>query len=117
MEKWLITPPIVFLIVFLFVGGMAYLLSFMAFRPKKIPHGAGESYACGESNYNNMAQPDYSQFFPFAFFFTIAHVATLMLITVPIENKAVLAMALFYLLAVVVGLFILLGRTANENNK
>jgi NADH-quinone oxidoreductase subunit A len=117
MENWLLTPPIAFFIVFVFIGGISYLFSFMAYRPKKIPHGAGESYACGESSYDNMAQPDYTQFFPFAFFFTIAHVATLMLITVPLENKAVMIMALFYLLAVVVGLFILLGRTGHENIK
>ena len=117
MENWLLTPPIAFLIVFVFIGGLAHLFSFMAYRPKKIPRGAGESYACGESSYNNMAQPDYSQFFPFAFFFTIAHVATLMLITVPQGTKAVMFLALFYLLAVVVGLFILLGRTGDENNK
>ena len=118
MGNWLLAPPIAFLIVFAFIVLMAYLFSFISLKAKKPQQkGTGESYACGEDNYNHMAQPDYSQFFPFAFFFTIAHVATLMLITVPMENLNVLVMALLYLFTVVVGLFILLGRIDYEDNR
>jgi NADH-quinone oxidoreductase subunit A len=110
MDKWLISPPVAFLINFIFISGMAAALSTLALKVKEKPKGTGESYACGESNYNPMAQPDYSQFFPFAFFFTIAHVATLMVAMIPAGSPHVLGMALIYLFAVVVGLFILLGR-------
>ena len=118
MENWLLSPPIAFLIVFAFIGLLAYLCSFLSLKAKNPQtKGTGESYACGEATYDHMAQPDYSQFFPFAFFFTIAHVATLMLITVPMEEMNVLAMALLYLFTVVVGLFILLGRINYEDNR
>jgi NADH-quinone oxidoreductase subunit A len=110
MNNWLLSPPVAFLVLFIFLAALSYLFSFLSLRVKKKSIGSGEAYACGESNYNAMAQPDYSQFFPFAFFFTIAHVAALMLTTIPIEEKGVLALALLYLLAVVAGLFILLGR-------
>jgi len=116
MDNWLLSPPIVFLLVFLFVLALSFVLSPLTFRAKRT-QGGGESYACGEDSYDHMAQPDYSQFFPFAFFFTIAHVATLMLITVPMEKTNVLLLALFYLAAVVVGLFILLGRINYEADK
>src|SRR3989339_773589 len=110
MDNWLLMPPVAFLIVLVFVVIMSYLFSFLALRVKNVKKGTGTSYACGEDSYDHMAQPDYTQFFPFAFFFTIAHVATLMLITVPKETPNVLVLAVFYLAVVVVGLFILLGR-------
>ncbi len=117
MENWLLSPPLAFLIVFAFIVALAYLFSSLALKVKQVPKGTGESYACGEDTYDHMAQPNYSQFFPFAFFFTIAHVATLMLITVPMERLNVLALALLYLFTVVVGLFILLGRVDYEDNR
>jgi hypothetical protein len=55
-----------------------------------------------------MAQPDYSTFFPFAFFFIIAHVATLMMATVPMETVQIFILAVLYMACVVMGLYILL---------
>ncbi|TBR17406.1 hypothetical protein EPO66_02775 [bacterium] len=110
MDKILFFPPVVFLIVLFSVFGLAYLFSKIAFCSKNKSHGKGQSYACGEDNYDNMAQPDYSQFFPFVFFFTIAHVATLILTSVPVETTKILTLALLYIGAVIVGLCILLRR-------
>ena len=79
-------------------------LSRFAFSVKDKKKGSLEPYACGEDKYDHTAQPDYSQFFPFAFFFTIAHVATLILATVPSTKGPVFALALIYILAVVTSL-------------
>ncbi len=108
MNAILITPPVT-LIIILAVTLMIYrLFSRLAFRAKKPSDGSRKSYACGEDTYNNMAQPDYTNFFPFAFFFTIAHVAALIMTTVPRESLSVFAVAAFYILGAVIALFILM---------
>jgi len=83
MDKLLVSPPVVFIIILFASLFLSYLFSRLSFKPKKTAADAGKSYACGEENYNHTAHPDYSIFFPFAFFFTLAHVATLLITTVP----------------------------------
>jgi len=111
MDKILLSPPLAFLILLVFFWVLSILLSRMAFRGKKQAHGTGESYACGEDVPDHLAQPDYSQFFPYAFFFTIAHVATLIVTTVPMETPRALVMAVIYIFVVVIGLYVLLRRS------
>jgi NADH-quinone oxidoreductase subunit A len=111
MDKWLFTPPLVFLIIFFLILFLSSLFSWLAWQRKdKRTEGAGKAYACGEDVKDHLAQPDYSQFFPFAFFFTIAHVATLMMTTVPSETAETLVLAVMYISVVVVGLIILLRK-------
>ena len=110
MSSIIATPLAAFVIILVVTALLAYLSSFISLRVGQRPAGSGTPYACGEEGYNPLAQPDYSQFFPFAFFFTIAHVATMIIMTTPLGGGAVLEIALFYLAAVVVGIFILLGR-------
>ncbi len=108
MDKWLLSPPIAFVLVLLVSFSLSFLFSKLAFRPSSHTEGKGKSYACGEDNYDHMAQPDYSTFFPFAFFFTIAHVATLIMTTVPVENIRTFIFAFLYITGAVIGLYILL---------
>jgi NADH-quinone oxidoreductase subunit A len=110
MFKFLVYPPVVFVIILLFCFLISALLRKVAFKSKKISAGSKESYACGEDNYNHMAQPDYSSFFPVAFFFTLAHVATLMIATIPFETIKSFAIAIIYILSAAVGLSIILKR-------
>jgi len=110
MEKILYTPPAAFIISFLFFAILAAALSRLAYRGKQGPAGGRTSYACGEDIPDHTAQPDYSQFFSFAFFFTIAHVATLMMTIIPIESLETLAMALIYVAVVVVSLMVVFKR-------
>lgn len=110
MNALIITPPAVFLIVFLAAWLFARLCSGLAFRVSKKPDGTGKSYACGESSYNDSAHPDYSTFFSFAFFFTLAHVATLVMMTIPAVTLSSFAMILIYILGVVLGLSVLLRK-------
>ena len=111
MENVLLNPPLAFLILLVFFWVFSVLLSRMAFRAKKQAQGTGEAYACGEDVPDHLAQPDYSQFFPYAFFFTIAHVATLIVTTVPMETIRALVMALIYIFVIVIGLYVLLRRS------
>lgn len=111
LNELLRTPPVAFIAVFLCCIVASRVLSLLAFRTNKgQAKGTCTTYACGEEVPKEMANPDYSQFFPFAFFFTLAHVAALMLATTPAETFKILAMALLYTGAVVVGLCILLRR-------
>ncbi|MBI4708089.1 MAG: hypothetical protein HY761_09230 [Candidatus Omnitrophica bacterium] len=110
MNKILLSPPVAFLIVLAFFWLLSFLFAKLAFKKEKVASGAGEPYACGEEGYNPLAQPDYTNFFPYAFFFTLAHVATLIITTIPMETVATFAMAAFYILGAVIGLYILLRR-------
>jgi len=108
MAKWFMSPPVVFIVMLAVVLLLERFLARLSFRTQKPKPGSGESYACGESNYNSQAQPDYSQFFPFAFFFTLAHVATLIITTVFWLDAGSLVMAGVYIAGGITGLYILL---------
>jgi NADH-quinone oxidoreductase subunit A len=110
LYQLLISPPAAFLIVLLAVLGLSLALSRLAFRPKAIPKGLTEPYACGENLVDHMIQPDYSQFFPFAFYFTILHVVALMAATVPTETLGTFLIAVVYVAGGIVGLFVLYRR-------
>jgi NADH:ubiquinone oxidoreductase subunit 3 (subunit A) len=112
VEKYLLSPPVAFVIL-LGVGGLLYwCLGRLA--PKT--RGAGEEglkpYSCGEEMPSHMIQPNYGQFLPFAFFFTILHVVALMVTTAAGAATAGLTAAAFliaavYVVGAVVGLVVL----------
>jgi NADH-quinone oxidoreductase subunit A len=109
IKELILSPAVAFsamVIALLILGKLFSRFAYKAGEGK----GAGESYACGEDVPDHLSQPDYSQFFPFAFFFTIAHVATLILTTVPMETIRTLMMAMVYICVVVIGLYVLLRR-------
>ena len=89
------------------VCGLALVLKCLAYRPKGLAAGTLKPYACGEEVTGRMIQPDYGQFFPFAFFFTILHVVALMATTVPVETASTFVIALVYIAGAVVGLTVL----------
>ena len=110
MQSLLLSPPVAFVIVLAAIGLFSLALSRLSFKRKDGPGDIGKSYACGEDVATHLMQPDYSQFFPFAFFFTVLHVVTLMVATVPVETMETLWIALIYLAGAAVGLFILFRR-------
>ena len=64
-------------------------------------------YAGGEEVTSHHVQPDYSEFFPYAFFFTVMHVVALVLATVPAQT---ILLPMLYVLAAVLALLILFRR-------
>jgi NADH:ubiquinone oxidoreductase subunit 3 (subunit A) len=110
MEKILFSPPAAFIIILLIVGVLAWLCSYCAFRKRQNPLEAEKPYACGENFEGYLIQPDYSQFFPFAFFFTILHIVALVIATVPTETVKTLVMAITYIIGAITGLVILLRK-------
>ena len=111
MEPLLLLPPVAFLVILLIAWiqykGMAV---FSAGETWKTGEGQLKSYACGEDVKNHRVQPDYQQFFSFAFFFTIMHVMALVVATVPPASVSAAIFAALYLAGSAVGLFILFRR-------
>ena len=106
----LFSPPSAVLITFLAVIILAKICSFFASGSRKDQTDAKKAYACGEDFQEHSIRPDYSQFFSFAFFFTILHVVALVIATVPVETKEILAIAVVYVVAAIIGLLILLKK-------
>ena len=79
---------------------------FRAGKRQKGARGLGP-YACGEDLPTHMIQPDYGQFFPFAFFFTILHVVALTATTVPVVKLPIILIRCLYIVGAVAGLTIL----------
>ena len=110
MENIALTPPVVFLEVLIVMMALTKALASLSYKVKDKSNGTCKSYACGEDVPTNLMQPDYSQFFPFAFFFTVLHVVTLMIATVPVNTLRSFAMAVIYISGAAVGLVILFRR-------
>jgi NADH-quinone oxidoreductase subunit A len=109
-SELLLTPPVVFIAVLAVTILLAYILSKLAVKPKNIPAGLTKEYSCGEELPTHMIQPDYTQFFPFAFYFTILHVVALMIATVPMATMQTFLVAVVYILGAIIGLFVLYKR-------
>jgi NADH-quinone oxidoreductase subunit A len=109
-ESLLLSPPVVFIIILGTALSLSFVLSKLAFKPEKRVEGLTKSYACGEDLADNMIQPDYSQFFPFAFYFTILHVVALMIAAVPTATIETLLMAVIYVVGAIIGLLVLYRR-------
>jgi len=109
-NELLLSPPVVFIVIMLAILICAYALSKLSLKPKSIPEGLTKEYSCGEDIKTHMIQPDYSQFFPFAFYFTILHVVALMIATVPMATMQTFLIAVVYVLGAIVGLFVLYKR-------
>ncbi len=103
MENILLSPPVAFTVLFAVIVLMIYLSKFVAAKGT-LSAGKEEAYASGEDYKIHNVEPDYGQFFPFAFFFTIMHVVVLIVATVPKEFSL---MAYIYVFIALLVLFIL----------
>ena len=107
IEQILLSPPVAFAVLFIAIALLVLLASRLAVRPAVVKPGTLKAYACGEDVKDHRARPDYGQFFPFAFFFTIMHVVALIIATVPAENFGMYGMALLFVASSAIGLVIL----------
>lgn len=106
MNNILMSPPVAFMIL------LALSLGFTAVSKRLSARGTEsvgkyKSYACGEDMPENQGQPEYTQFFRFAFFFTIMHVVVLVVATNP---AGLTAMTAVYLGVTILSLFMLFRR-------
>ncbi|NVN93065.1 MAG: NADH-quinone oxidoreductase subunit A [Desulfuromonadales bacterium] len=109
MATLLLTPPVALLILTLVVG--FELWSMRALSAKGVAStGKTKPYACGEDITHHRTQPDYSQFFSVAFFFTIMHVVVMIIATIPAGSPEASGMAVLFTLCASLGLFVLFRR-------
>jgi NADH-quinone oxidoreductase subunit A len=107
MAQWLLTPPVAFTVLFAVIFVLYVLSMRLAIKPAKNVPDKTKMYSCGEDLPVRRIQPDYAQFFPFAFFFTIMHVVALVLATIPAGGIASNGLGLVYIAGAVVGLIVL----------
>jgi NADH:ubiquinone oxidoreductase subunit 3 (subunit A) len=107
MSTWIFLPPIAAGITLLAVLLLSRAMRGTAYRGEPVA-GARAAYSCGEDMPNNSYRPEYGQFYSYAFFFTIMHVAALMLATVPSGAAGPYAVAALYVAAALIGLVALL---------
>lgn len=106
MTSLLLSPPIAF--VLLFIGAVVdfMLLGILVIKGSE-RKGKTKPYACGEDIVHHRLQPDYGQFFSFAFFFTIMHVVAMIIATVPSGSISDSLFGAFFILSAATGLMAL----------
>ena len=107
MAHWILTPPAAFVLLLSLVVVLYLLSNKLAIKPAKDVPNKRKMYSCGEDVPVRRIQPDYAQFFPFAFFFTMMHVVALVLASVPAGGLASHGLALVYVGGAVAGLVVL----------
>lgn len=106
MNILLLTPPLAFLLLLLVTWGLSKLAKRLSAKGVDTP-GKFMSYACGQDVKTGRIQPNYIEFFPMAFFFTIMHVAALTLATVTADS---IWLAILFIAVAVLALIILFRR-------
>jgi NADH-quinone oxidoreductase subunit A len=106
--SFLLSPPVAFF-VFLGFAGILYALGRkMAPKPRNVG-GKLETYACGEDMPGFKIQFGYRLFFFIALFFTMMHVAALVIATVP--SGKVVFFAVAYLAMIFLSIMTLVTRS------
>jgi NADH-quinone oxidoreductase subunit A len=104
---FLISPPVAFL-VFLVIGYLIYVLGGRMAPKLKKQGGKLATYACGEDLPGVKLQFGYRLFFFIALFFTMMHVAALVIATIP--SGKVVFFGIIYLLMIFLSIMALITR-------
>ena len=100
-------PPVLFVLISIFTLIMFFLFNKLACKSSENPEGKFKSYACGEEPMEERRKPNYSQFFPLAFFFTIMHVVVLFVSILPMHIKTSLFIVFLFLIISFISITIL----------
>lgn len=95
IKEFLYSPLAVFGVITLFIAALSFAFSRLVVKGKENDRSL-DSYACGQRSFKDYVNPDYSQFFSFAFIFTVVHVLTMVVATAP-RNMSLLPVV--YILA------------------
>jgi NADH:ubiquinone oxidoreductase subunit 3 (subunit A) len=110
MKLFLLYPPVAFIIILLLGILLSAVTKILALKGAGHPDGKLKCYACGEEASATTSRPNYGQFFPFAFFFTIMHVVVLVMATIPDVILQISGVAVLFAVMALAALFILLRR-------
>ena len=87
MEKIFFSPPVIFALMFFSVAMLSKWLSKFSAKSETSEHSL-DPYACGQRDVENYVNPDYSQYYPYAFIFTVVHILILVVATAPASAPA-----------------------------
>jgi NADH-quinone oxidoreductase subunit A len=104
----LVSPPVAF-VLFLGFAGLLYLLGKMMAPKLTKVGGKLKTYACGEDIPGTKVQFGYRLFFFIALFFTMMHVAALMIATAPAGK--IIFFAVVYLAVIFLSIMALVTRS------
>jgi NADH-quinone oxidoreductase subunit A len=104
---FLISPPVAFLI-FLIIGFLVYALGSRLAPKLKKEGGKLATYACGEDLPGVKLQFGYRLFFFIALFFTMMHVAALVIATIP--GGKIVFFGIIYLVMIFLSIMALITR-------
>ena len=110
MSALLLVPPVALTLLVMVVWALSRAAGTLSFKHKGGRGALDKPYAGGETIEKHRVQVDYEQFFPFAFFFTILHVVTLIVATSPARTLGSFGIAVIYVLGALLGLVILFRR-------
>jgi len=110
----IILPPVVFLLIFVFFLILSFFTEKISYKNPDNPEGKTKAYACGEDVKEHRIRPNYGEFFPFAFFFTIMHVIVLVIATSPDEITDSLSTALLFIAAAFLSILIIFRSERND---
>jgi len=103
MSRILFSPPVVFCAFLLLFAVLLKRAGRFAARADSSER-ALDPYACGQRDFENYVNPDYTQFFRYAFVFTVMHVVALVIATAPPDAAA---LPYVYVAAGIMALFII----------
>lgn len=106
MEVIFYSPPVLFALFLLYYLVFSKWLSKFSSTKKPGKH-ALDSYACGQRDVENYVNPDYSQYFSYAFIFTVVHILILVVATAPRDAQILPAL---YIITGILAIFIAFKR-------
>ncbi|MDP4132515.1 MAG: hypothetical protein Q8882_00705 [Bacillota bacterium] len=106
MESVLYSPPVLFTLILISLMVFSKWLSRFSSKKESGEH-ALDSYACGQRDVENYVNPDYSNYFSYAFIFTVVHILILVVATVPAN---VLFTPIIYIFSGILAIFIAFKR-------
>ena len=63
LSLFMILPPVVFIIILLFMLLLSFITGKISYKSTDNPEGKTKAYACGEDVKNHRVKPNYSEFF------------------------------------------------------
>ncbi|MCX8074177.1 MAG: NADH-quinone oxidoreductase subunit A [Clostridia bacterium] len=94
-------PPITFAFILILILLIAKFLK--TFEPKTLHNTEKtKTYACGEDFPSQKITPSYEEFYPYAIFFTILHVAALMIMTIAFSTEISFIVPMIY--SIIIGI-------------
>lgn len=105
----LLYPPVAFVISLFAAYLFAAFFSSWAVKPASDPEKT-KTYACGEDFPAEKVIPNYEEFYPFAIFFTVLHVAGLMLATMASASAISFVVPFIYIFLIGIVLTVLFIR-------